>query len=814
MEQRRIWFFLGLFSATLSTLVLEVLNTRLLSVITWYHLSFFAVSAAMFGMAAGAVHVYLGGDRFQGTAAREALSRYATWFAISIPVSHIANLSIPIRGEISTNTVASLALTTIALGVPFFLSGILVAICLTRIPGKIGTIYAVDLLGAALGSLLILKLLDWGNITSAALACAAIAAVSAVCFRVYAGGARAYREAALALVLLAAAVLNNQPGIGIRVAFPKGNPTELAEVSSEHWSIHGQVVVGHPSRGKPQFWGAANAPEGLRVESIKMRIDGSADTLMTRWDGNPDSVDWVQYDVTALPYHIRKGGDAAVIGVGGGRDLLTAVWARSSSITGVEINRAFVELLKGPKRDFTKLADRPEVRIIHDEARSYLTRTDDRFDVLQMSLIDTWAATGAGAFTLSENGLYTLESWDVFLRTLKPDGVFSVSRWYAKDRVSETSKLVSLATAAVLRLGVNDPSRHLIMVAASNVATLLVSPTPFSEGDLATIEAAALKYDFQVVLRPQREPADPLLAAIVSSPSIDEIRSRVAHPIYDFMPATDARPYFFNILKPLAVFREGVDLRSPGVGTGNLLATLTLTVLALLSVVAVLVIIVGPLWRSGLPQMERSDFTHAVAYFSLIGFGFMLIQIGFMQRFSVYLGHPVYAVAIILFSMILATGAGSALSDRISIEVATWATRILPFGIAAIVLGVTLLLQPLTDATIQNGLFVRCLVVCAIVAPTSMLLGMCFPIGMRLVGRISSNAAPWLWGVNGACGVLATVVAVALSMWYGIQTSFYCAAIVYGTLAIPAGVLWRRGSADSKVPSASVGVRRVPQPAA
>ena len=128
MEQRRIWFFLGLFLATLSTLVLEVLNTRLLSVITWYHLSFFAVSAAMFGMAAGAVHVYLGGDRFQGAAAKEALSRYAMWFAISIPVSHIANLSIPIRGEISTNTIAALALTTIALGVPFFLSGILIAI--------------------------------------------------------------------------------------------------------------------------------------------------------------------------------------------------------------------------------------------------------------------------------------------------------------------------------------------------------------------------------------------------------------------------------------------------------------------------------------------------------------------------------------------------------------------------------------------------------------------------------------------------------------------------------------------------------------
>ena len=150
-----------------------------------------------------------------------------------------------------------------------------------------------------------------------------------------------------------------------------------------------------------------------------------------------DALDWVQYDITATPYHLRRG-DAAVIGVGGGRDILSAIWGGSRSVTGIEINGNLLNALQGPYRTFAAIADRPEVSLIHGEARSVLSRTDRRYDILQMSLIDTWAATGAGAFTLTENGLYTVEGWRVFLNTLAPGGIFSVSRWFAPiDRLRD-----------------------------------------------------------------------------------------------------------------------------------------------------------------------------------------------------------------------------------------------------------------------------------------------------------------------------------------------------------------------------------------
>ena len=281
-----------------------------------------------------------------------------------------------------------------------------------------------------------------------------------------------------------------------------------------------------------------------------MVIDGEASTTMTRWDGTQRSLDWTRRDVTSLPYHLRRGGDAAIIGVGGGRDILTALWGEHTSVTGIEINRAFVDLLRGPLREFAGLAPHPAVHLVYDEARSYLTRTPDRYDVLQMALIDTWASTGAGAFTLSENGLYTLEAWDIFLGCLKPGGILSVSRWYSPANVSETTRLVALASASLLRRGLSNPSTSLILVSRANVATLLVSPDPFSQSDTQLVNQVSEELGFRVLLGPDTDPADLLLGQIASARSISQIIHQVEKQPYDFTPPTDERPYFFNIIKP------------------------------------------------------------------------------------------------------------------------------------------------------------------------------------------------------------------------------------------------------------------------
>ncbi len=490
---RVFWLTSGLFFVTLATLMLEVLDTRLLSVLTWYHLSFLAVSVAMLGMAAGAVLVFVGGEIFGVDRTVRLLPAAATVFALVLPLSHVANLVIPFPSVRSGSPpeLAALAIATLVLTVPFVVSGVVVTLALTRTRAPIGILYGADLVGAAIGCLAIIVLLELTDITSTAMATAGAAAIGASCFARYAG-ARGISALVLAAGLFGVSALNATADRPLGVIYPKSRSLWVDERAIDYsaWNAHSNVIVRTPANGPPFLWGPGADATQTEVTMAVAAIDGDAGTVITKWNGEPASLDWVQYDVTSLPYRIRSG-QVAVIGVGGGRDVLTAIWSGNTSITGIEINKALVSALRGRYLDFAGIARHPGVTLVHDEARSFLTRTPGRYDVLQMSLIDTWAATGAGAFTLSENGLYTRDGWQVFLRALTPTGVFSVSRWYDPEAASETTRLLSLGVASLMDFGVTSPRGHLILVTRERIATLLVSPTAFSRQDGATLNRIA-----------------------------------------------------------------------------------------------------------------------------------------------------------------------------------------------------------------------------------------------------------------------------------------------------------------------------------
>jgi len=516
-------------------------------------------------------------------------------------------------------------------------------------------------------------------------------------------------------------------------------------------------------------------------------IDGSAGTPITGWDGRRESIEWVRYDVTALPHALRSG-DAAIIGVGGGRDLLAALWGGSESVLGLELNAQLIDLLEGPFREQVGLADDPRVELVHAEARSYLTRERHQFDVIQMSLIDTWASTGAGAYSLSENGLYTLEAWAVLLDRLKPGGLLSVSRWFAPGALSETSRLLSLATASLIDRGVEDPASQLALVTRGPVATLLTSNAPLGEADRSRILAIADELAFEVRALPGQPPSDPRLAAILASRTRAELAEATRHPILDYSPPTDERPYFFNLLKP-AGFREALSLQAPaggelagGVLVGNARATGTLLALLAIAIVLTAALIGAPLWRRGLPSMAPGDFAAACAYFALIGMGYMFVQIPALQRFSVYLGHPTYTLAIVLFAMILFSGLGSLVSERAPTP--SPAIERIPLLAALAIAGLALAVPPLMQFTLTAPLAVRATLVVALIAPISFLLGFCFPLGLRAVAAQSPDATAWMWGINGAFGVVASIVAVLLSMSSGITSAWLVGAGAYALLSL------------------------------
>ncbi len=775
----------GLFLITFATLLLEVLDSRLLSVLTWYHLSFFAVSLAMLGMSAGAVRVFLAGERMRGAAARNELARSAAMFAVAVPLSHVVNLCVPIptASDHAVMEFTALTIATAALAIPFFFSGVAVTLALTRSGAAIGRIYAWDLLGASAGCLAIVPLLNATNISSAALVAGAAAALGAAALNRAAGIRVPPRLWALALACVLIAAVNARSDRGLTVMMAKNRPLIGGglDVDRTAWNSHSFVIIQKAQDGDVFLWGAGARAPARRARLAWVLIDGEAGTPITEWNGDPSTLDWVSHDVTSIPHHLRRGGTAAVIGVGGGRDILSALWAGNTHVTGIEINGILLDALTRTHGKFAGIAGNPSVSLAHDEARAYLTRIDARYDVLQMSLIDTWAATGAGAFSLSENGLYTREAWRLFLSRLTPRGVFSVSRWFNPSNVSETNRLLALAVASLVDRGVASPRAHVLMAARRSVATLVVSPSPFDDGDRRAFEALATEEGFTVLASPWHRAVSDRLERIDASRSDADLAAAVADPDFDYTPPRDRRPFFFNMLKP-ASFGKAFGVPAGGVIWGNIRATGTLVLLFIVATIGVLLVILWPLAQRGAPMAPRT-FAAALFYFAAIGCGFMLIQVAFLQRFSVLLGHPTYTFAIILFSMILFAGLGSMLSDRLSTSGRLY--RLVPPAIAALVVADVLLLPGAFRFGAPLGLAGRTAVVLAFTGPLSTLLGFCFPLGMRLVGRHSDEATAWMWGINGACGVLASIGAVAISMWIAIDANLVLAGAFYALLLLP-----------------------------
>jgi hypothetical protein len=817
-------FYSGLFLVTACTLMLQVVHTRILSVASWYHLAFFAVSMAMFGLTAGAVWLYLRRDRFTGATLSYDLACYGMAFAVSIALGLMVQMTLSPMIARSLAAVWTWFELALCIAVPFFFSGVVVSLALTRSPFPIGRVYAVDLLGAAAGCLGVLALLNLTDAPSVLLWCALIAALGAWLFTGAGVGTRpsspsaldwlVRRRAGIAAGLALFALLNGMTPFGFQPLVVKGKFEDGNTHIFREWNTFSRISVRKEVTEAPHMWGPSPLlPPELKVTRRRLNIDGDAGSPAYRFTGDMRDIDFLKYDITTLAYHLPDREKTAVIGVGGGRDILSAALFGSRDITAVEINPLFVKLLTGEPRfaEFTNIHRLPGVRFAVDEGRSWFARSDERFDLIQMSLIDTWAATGAGAFSLTENGLYTVEAWKIFLSHLTDRGVYTVSRWYNRSDPSETGRMLSLAVAALMEAGVRQPARHIFLARQRMIATIIVARQPLPPAYIRALHEAVDLYRHQTLISPAMPVEIEPLRTIVNAAGRDELDRFTAAQPFDLTPATDDRPFFFNQLplnNPVRALHVAKGLvgfgdHKGGVRGGNLVATATLLVLFLIALALVLATIVIPL-RSALRDVGRRFVVGGTAYFMLIGIGFMMVEIGLIQRMGVFLGHPVYSLTISLFTLILSTGLGSMLSDRLLLD-RPWKLLAWAALTSAYIVSLPLWMPPLLLAFDGATLIARASLCIAVIAPAGLLMGFAFPTGMRFASQIDRRPTPWFWGINGAAGVLASVMAVGLSIAAGISATLYLGALCY-FLLIPAGLfvfgaLSERGLQHASMPS-------------
>jgi hypothetical protein len=810
------WFLGGVLVTCMCGLMLQIMETRVLSVIGYYHLAFFAIGIAMMGMTAGALAVYYRFGEVSPATLPHLLCRVMCGFAWSVAVSLIVllSLAIPSTFEPTLRFVVSWGVTILVLLPPYVFLGMAVSLALTRSPYRVSLVYGVDLLGAALGCLVTLGLLTYTDTYTAILLVGAMGAVAGLCFSASSSTAIPSTSvprtsgvkpalAALVVMLLIAGTNQILGTSGLRPLVVKNQVERTFKLTEERWNSFSRIkMVMFPKSDAFQWSPSPHAPK-VQLDQASLNIDGAAGTPIYRYGGDPAELDFLKYDVTALGYYIRDHGRAAVIGIGGGRDLMTASVFGFRDITGVEYNPIIVRLFATDYRDFSGSDKVPGLRIFVDDARSWFARSTENFDSVQMSMIDTWAATGAGAFTLSESGLYTVNGWRRFLARLTPQGVFSVSRWYSPEHLDETGRVLALAMASLIEEGVNDPASHIYLAANGNLSTLLVGRSALSAEDLARLDSAVQRLGYVVLAAPGRPGAEPIINRIMGAKSTAELVDLGQHSRLNSSPTWDDSPFFFNQLRladPVTMLR--VVSSTSAIVRGNLTATLTLVTLIALSTLIVVVVAVIPASRA----IRGSDTALTLwgsLYFLMIGVAFMFVEISLIQRMSLFLGHPVLGLAIVLFSLILSTGIGSLASERLM----TLGNRSLigwPLALALYLATLPLWLGPLLEQAESGSLLLRVAVCLLIVVPAGILMGLMFPTGMRLAGAIDTRITPWLWALNGAAGVFASGAAVLLAISKSLNYPLWVGAVFYAILILPS--LRLRALSSSRRESTTPGV--------
>ncbi|MCC7497984.1 MAG: hypothetical protein IT160_10435 [Bryobacterales bacterium] len=746
---------------TLATLVLELSLTRIFSVVFYYHFAFLAISIALFGLGAGGVFSYVvagwGGRFHSKLGTLSAMNAAAVFGALAYLLTR--------HGELGNGT---LALVYLLSALPFFFSGTVVSLVIADTIERVDRVYFYDLIGAAGGCLALIPLLNFfGGPNTVLVAAALYAIASAIWFNLAGAPTRRVMAVALALALAGLVAVNTRWTI-LDVQYAKGQ--QLRNEIFRKWNSFSRVAL---------------APEsGSGIMSII--IDADAATGVANFDFNHLSGRQrhdLLYQGPGFPYAIRPGAKTLVIGPGGGWDVARAIASGSRDITGVEINPIIATTVMRQK--FPALSHdlyfRPGVRIVVEDGRSFVRRSTERYQVLQATLVDTWASTAAGAFALSENNLYTTDAFYDYLSHLTPDGMLAFTRW-GFDPPRESLRLLTLAMSALGRLGEQDFARHVMVVREGGQDikgwgardTVLVSRKPFTEADLDRARFAIREGGLEKVYLPGDQPVNSFGELLTTS----DVRAFEQQYPFDISPVGDNRPFFFYTVQP----RDLWSFVAAGVQKSadykiNRAVPLLFALIGI-SVLATAVILLLPPVLLGTRVPRERGLLRYLLYFACIGAGYILVQVALIQKFVLLLGHPTYALTVIIFSMLLSSGLGSFYSRRIVRQSDGRLSRVL-LAVAALVAILAFAAAPLEQAGVGWPLPVKALLTVILIAPAGFLMGMPFPNGLERLERRHAAAVRWAWALNAASSVLGSACAIFFAIYLGLRVTLLIGGMLY-----------------------------------
>ena len=757
------------------TLSAELCFTRLFSVLFFHHLVFLILSTALFGF--GLSGVILALSRRLRAANVDAIASAASFGLAACLVLALAVITgvqtEPSRIFAEPAAIVPLVLHYLALVLPFLMAGLVIGSYLTRLSSEAPALYGWDLAAAGLAAGLTAILIAWLSPQTLLIGGAAVALM--------AGGIAAPPErrrlrtgalAAGALGVLSAPFLAGLFELPLRHAFfqKHGNfyqaPTRPIEHSA--WSVLARIDV-------------------LDVSPRKLiYIDGGANvSLMVPFDGRTERLNPI-VDWRSLAYVWFDRPRVLIIGPGGGEDVLSALSHRPSSITAVELDPVICNLMTGRYAQFTgNIYRHPLVQLVNDEGRSFVRRSRETYDLIVQIHNISPTALAAGALNLSESYLLTVEAFGEYLDHLTDDGVLCINRW-------GSTRLASLASETLLRRGVKSPENHAIVTFEPGAGgeTFYLKKTPFHADQVEALEAASSKVRILYAPQPRFQTAANPIYRLMNA----ELRGpTLANTSLDLTAPTDDRP-FFDHFSRFARFDSDPELLPQSsakvvrfFNTGDLILLVTLGEGALLAGLFLLLpmLILG---RSGASWSTR--LTTAI-YFGALGAGFIFVEICLIQKLILYLGHPVYSIALVISTLLCAMGAGSHVAGFL--ERRFESPRIPLAGIASLsaaglILAEWLVLSPILQATLGGAFSARIAVAIAVVAPLGFVLGMPFPLGLRWLERAGPGLLPWAWALNGYFTVIGSALTVAIALSWGFGWVLALATLLYTAAALAVSV--------------------------
>jgi len=795
---------LGIALCSLAVLMAEVLLTRIFSFAIWYHLAYLTLSTALLGFGAAgallAVYPKLLGD---------GLSRRLGLWSAAAGLALLGSLALLAPHPLDPDRLLEEPMQfffgllgySLLVVVPFVLAGLAISAPLSRWPHRIDRLYAADLFGAGVGCLVAVAALATLDGPATLMVCAAIFAAAGAC---YAGAGNLQRllgALALALVLLAPQAANwlvFEPAPSKQLAI--GLARKGAITLHSEWSPVNRVDVYQVPGARGGMWGGFGLNpffDGEIPRVLDIQYDGHNGSNVFEVRG-PDSLRMLDHHILRTPYLLLDKPKVLAIGVGGGIDILNALHQGAREVTGVELQPITVRLHNTLLAEWTGgWLQRPEVKLVAAEGRHYVRASNELFDLIQITAVDTFSAQSTGAYVLAESYLYTVEAFRDYLAHLEPDGVLSVvlGDWlYADQNLPSplATRLALVGRRALEEEGIADPAAHLVLlaqrfdnpgdgpVAGSMMGALLVKKKPFTAAEVERLRRFAASNFFELRIEPEG-PGDLSVSRIVHAPP-GELEAVLASQPFALEPVTDSKPFFYHVLRWASLFG---DERILWIFPGSTMGQVVLLMMLVQSLVLGSLLIGAPLWRGAREGLSGKRTLAFLGYFLSLGVGFMLIEISFIQKYVLLLGVPTYSLSVTLASLLFSTALGAFFCRRAWGAPRRFLLGLL-FATIALVALETAVVPMLHEHFLDATLAARIALTALLQLPMGLCLGMYFPTGIELLRRHHPRLVPWAWAVNSLGSVVASVLAVILAMAIGFDGVAWVALALYaiGTLGL------------------------------